>query len=150
MDVPAKIKHNIRDLLFSQKLAVLSTYNKGQPYANLVAFVTDEALKHIYFATPLATRKFKNIKAEPRVAMLIDSRSNLDADFHHAMAVTATGRTKVVKKEAYPHILAMYIAKHPYLEGFVKSPSTELVCIIVKTYYLVKNFQKVTELHVKK
>ena len=87
----AELEHLIRELFESQKLAVLGTQNEGQPYANLVAFAPSDDLKSLYFVTARATRKYANIEADARVTVLIDNRSNEDADFSQAAAVTATG-----------------------------------------------------------
>jgi general stress protein 26 len=130
----SELEHFIRELFESQKLAVLGTQNEGQPYANLVAFAPSHDLKCLYFVTARATRKYANIEADARVTVLIDNRSNQDSDFSQAAAVTA---------------LAIYLAKHPMLEDFVRSPSCALLQIRVETYYLVRRFQNVMELHVK-
>jgi nitroimidazol reductase NimA-like FMN-containing flavoprotein (pyridoxamine 5'-phosphate oxidase superfamily) len=145
----SELEQLIRDLFESQKLAVLATQNKGQPYANLIAFAASDDLKSLYFATGRATRKYANIEADARVTVLIDNRSNEDSDFSQAAAVTATGRAKEVVDSARDEVLAIYLAKHPMLEEFVRSPSCALLKVEVQTYYLVRRFQNVMELHVK-
>jgi nitroimidazol reductase NimA-like FMN-containing flavoprotein (pyridoxamine 5'-phosphate oxidase superfamily) len=139
----------IRELFESQKLAVLGTQNEGQPYANLVAFAPSHDLKSLYFVTARATRKYANIEADARVTVLIDNRSNQDSDFSQAAAVTATGTAQVVVDSKRDEVLAMYLAKHPMLEEFVRSPSCAILKVQVETYYLVRRFQNVMELHVK-
>ena len=139
----------IRELFESQKLAVLGTQNEGQPYANLVAFAPSHDLKSLYFVTARATRKYANIEADARVTVLIDNRSNQDADFSQAAAVTATGSAKEVVDSKRDAVLATYLAKHPMLRDFVHSPSCALLKVQVETYYLVRRFQNVMELHVK-
>ena len=57
-------------------------------YSNLVAFAETEDLKHILFITSRPTQKYRNLSHNPRVSMLIDSRSNAEADFHDAVAVS--------------------------------------------------------------
>jgi nitroimidazol reductase NimA-like FMN-containing flavoprotein (pyridoxamine 5'-phosphate oxidase superfamily) len=145
----SELEHLIRELFESQKLAVLATQNKGQPYANLIAFAASDDLKSLYFATGRATRKYANIEADARVTVLIDNRSNEDSDFSQAAAVTATGRAKEVVDSARDEVLPIYLAKHPMLEEFVRSPSCALLKVEVQTYYLVRRFQNVMELHVK-
>ena len=136
-------------LFESQKLAVLGTQNEGQPYANLIAFAASDDLKSLYFATARATRKYANIEADARVTVLIDNRSNQDSDFFQATAVTATGRAKEVVDSNRDEVLAMYMTKHPMLEEFVRSPNCALLQVEVETYYLVRRFQNVMELHVR-
>jgi len=141
------LKQRLRELFTTQRLAVLSTHNKGQPYASLVAFAASNDLKYLYFATTRATRKYRNIAHDPRVAFLIDSRTNQEADFHDAIGVTATGRAFEVEARAEEAAMAIYLAKHPYLETFVGSPTCALFAAQVERYYLVERFQKVTEVH---
>ncbi len=143
----AKQKRILRDLFDSQKLAVLATHRAGQPYANLMAFVTTRDLKNIIFATTRATRKFANITADRRVAMLIDNRSNTEKDFHKAITVTATGTACEVGSRDKKRLQKLYTDKHPHLEDFVASPNCALVRMKVETYYIVTEFQNVMELH---
>ncbi len=137
----------LKELFDSQRLGVLSTHSGGQPYANLVAFAATSDLREILFATTRSTRKFANLTADSRVALLVDNRANEPADVHSAMAVTATGRVEEVPADQQEHYLRLYLAKHPHLRDFVASPSCALLRIRVKTFYLVHRFQQVTEIH---
>jgi nitroimidazol reductase NimA-like FMN-containing flavoprotein (pyridoxamine 5'-phosphate oxidase superfamily) len=138
----------LRELFRTQKLAVLSTHNKGKPYASLVGFVATEDLKELIFATARTTRKYANLTDSSWVAMLIDSRSNQDADFHTAIAATATGIAEEVTGAEREQLLSLYLEKHPHLIDFVKAPSCALIRMKVTCYYLVSRFQHVVELHV--
>jgi nitroimidazol reductase NimA-like FMN-containing flavoprotein (pyridoxamine 5'-phosphate oxidase superfamily) len=84
----------IRELLESQRLAVLSTQDHIQPYSNLVAFAATPDLKYLLFATTRATRKYANLLANFRVFILIDSCTNQTADFAEAAAVTVLGQAE--------------------------------------------------------
>lgn len=150
MDEINSIKRRLEELLESQKLAVLATHNQGQPYGSLVSFAATKDLKQILFATARSTRKYSYLKENARVAMVIDNRGkNAERDLHKAIAVTAMGmaeETAMGEEEAY---LSIYLKKHPYLKDFVNAPTCALVRVQVDTYYLVRRFQEVTELHVK-
>jgi uncharacterized protein YhbP (UPF0306 family) len=143
------MKKDLQGLFESQRLAVLATQNEGQPYTSLVAFAASINLKHLFFATTRTTRKFANLLADSRVAMLVDSRSNEVSDFRWAMAVTATGEAEEVGSPERDKVLQIYLEKHPHLEDFVSSPSCALLRIRVDRYYVATRFQKVIELHVK-
>ena len=142
------IKKQIRELLANQKLAVLSTHQSGQPYASLVAFVGKDDFKKIFFVTPRTTRKFANLSADSRVAILINSSLNLDSDFHEAVSVTALGIAKEIKEAEKDEMLGLYLTKHPYLEAFATSPTCALVEVAITKYVMVNNFQHVMELHI--
>jgi nitroimidazol reductase NimA-like FMN-containing flavoprotein (pyridoxamine 5'-phosphate oxidase superfamily) len=148
MENAEEVKQHIDELFESQRLAVLSTHRDGQPYASLIAFITSDDLKQLYFVTPQTTRKFSNLSEDPRVALLVNSSRNDVSDFHRAVAVTVVGRAAVITGHQKADILRQYLKRHPHLEEFVKAPTCALVEIAVKSYYLVKNFQRVMELHI--
>ena len=148
MEPTEEIRSRLRDLCTSQKLAVVSTQSGGQPYASLVAFVASDDLRHIFFVTARTTRKFAYLTEDSRVAVLINSSTNQESDFHEAVSITAIGTAEEIKGDEKENVLALYLSKHPYLEDFAHSPSCALVKITTKSYYMVKNFQNVMELHV--
>ena len=149
MERIARLKAFLRDLFSSQRLAVLATQNRRQPYGNLVAFMATKDLKHLLFATTRATRKFVNISKNPKVAMVVDNRSNEESDFHQAAAVTATGVGKEIMGPEKARFQKLYLSKHPYLKDFVSSPTCALLKVEVETYTIVNRFQNVMELHLK-
>jgi len=147
MESDESFRHLLRELLGGQKLAVLSTHHSGQPYASLVAFAFSDDLGSLYFVTPRTTRKFSNLQQDRRMALLITSSSNKETDFHEAMAVTVVGSAGEIQGPDKEAALDRYIARHPYLEDFARSPTSAFVRVCVHTYILVKNFQHVMELH---
>ena len=111
MKNPSQLKRLLANLFSSQPLAVLATQGNGQPYGNLVAFAATEDLKSLLFATARGTRKFANITLEPRVAMVVDSRTNQRVDFKRAVAVTATGIVEEAESTERDHLLKLYLSK---------------------------------------
>jgi hypothetical protein len=87
--------------------------------------------------------------ADDRASMLIDSRSNDERDFHEAMAVSAVGTVRDCGPEERDDFYGVYLAKHPYLEDFVKSPTCAHLVLDVSCYYIVRQFQNVSELHIR-
>ena len=148
METSAEIQNRVRKLFESQKLAVVATQTGGQPYASLVAFVTTDDLRHIFFVTARTTRKFSNLTSDSRVAVLINSSVNQESDFHDAISITVTGNAEEIKDSERQSILELYLSKHPYLEDFVRSPSCALIRVTARSYYMVQNFQNVMEFHI--
>jgi hypothetical protein len=144
---PTDLKQRLLQLFERQQLGVLSTHAEGQPYASLVAFAVTDDLTQVVFATPRATRKFANMTADARAAMLMDSRSNRVSDFRRSMAATAIGTVRVLRKTKNGRLIRLYLAKHPHLADFVHSPSCAVLCLDVQSYYVVDRFQHVMELH---
>jgi hypothetical protein len=82
--------------------------------------------------------------------LLIDDRSNREQDFHDAKAITVIGRVESFDINAAENDLAaLYLQKHPYLEDFLRSPSTSMIQVSVYRYYMVSRFQEVMELHIR-
>lgn len=150
MEEHEQLRVQILNLCKAQNLAVLSTQREGQPYASLIAFAVVDDLTTILFATSRTTRKYANLKACPQVALLIDNRSNQDTDFHRAMAVTVVGGVLEAVSGERHDLQEILLAKHPYLENFVKAESTALLRVMVDRYYLVSNFEDVMELHIRR
>ncbi|MGD8343822.1 MAG: pyridoxamine 5'-phosphate oxidase family protein [Desulfobacterales bacterium] len=148
METSADIQNRLRNLFKSQNLAVVATQTGGQPYASLVAFVGADDLRHIYFVTARTTRKFSNLTSDSRVAVLINSSINQESDFHDAIAITVTGNAEEIKDSERQPIIELYLAKHPYLEDFARSPSCALIRVTARSYYMVQNFQNVMEFHI--
>ncbi len=147
MPETAEVLEIIRNLLASQRLAVLSTQNQGQPYSNLVAFAVSADLKYLLFATSRATRKYANLKADSRVSILIDNRTNEATDFAKAAAVTVLGQAWEVQGVDRQQLIPVYLERHPYLQDFVNSPNCALLRVKVERYILVTRFQDVREIY---
>jgi len=145
-----ELEQLLRRLFSNQLLAVLGTQNQNGPYGSLVAFQATYDLKHLLFATARSTRKYDNLVKIPHVSMVIDNRSNNEMDFHEAIAVTAIGDVMEVGGLEKEQLKASYLAKHPGLLDFVQSPTCALLKVEVKTYYIVRQFQQVTELHIER
>ncbi|VFQ45494.1 pyridoxamine 5'-phosphate oxidase putative [Desulfoluna butyratoxydans] len=144
----AAVVRMIRSLLDAQRLGVLSTHCRGHPYASLVAYGVTDDFSRLFFATPRSTRKYANMTEDDRVAMLIDSRSNAEADFHEARAVTITGRVSEPGEDAAAPLKALFLSRHPYLCDFVTAPSCAFMVVKVRRCIFVERFQNVTEIEV--
>jgi nitroimidazol reductase NimA-like FMN-containing flavoprotein (pyridoxamine 5'-phosphate oxidase superfamily) len=141
------IQKRLKALFENQHLAVLSTEQNGQPYASLIAFAVSDDLKHLYFVTPQTTRKFENLAANPRVALLVNDSENREDDFHKAVAATIVGQAEVLDSDESEMVQKTYLERHPHLADFVASPTSALIRVNIRSFYLVRRFQQVTELH---
>ncbi|MEJ2225002.1 MAG: pyridoxamine 5'-phosphate oxidase family protein [Syntrophobacterales bacterium] len=136
----------LRELFESQRSAALATQQEGQPYLSLMAFAATPDLKQLVVATERDTRKYANLMAEPRVALLIDNRSNVPSDTEEAVAVTVLGRASEAQPGETASLLTLFLAKHPHLETFVSSPTCALITVRVDTYVVVQHFQEVRDI----
>ena len=140
-----ELKKKLKELLKTQKLAVLGSDMANQPYPSLITFATTDNFKNFVFSTLRNSNKFANIRNNPRISMLIDNRRNQLSDFSDAIAVSVFGKAEEVKdnREQY---LDIYLEKHPHLKDFVRLPDCVLLKVNVERYSVVSQFQNVQEI----
>lgn len=130
----------------TQRHAVLATVSDGRPYTSLVAFAMTPDMKQAVFATPRNTTKYRNILANKKVALLIDTRSNTDAAYMTSEAVTVIGTARPVRRgRKKEELSAMLIRKHPALAGFVRARTTAVIVVEAERCFHTGSFQRVSE-----
>lgn len=147
MNIPAEHLLILEELCRSQPLAALATDAGSHPYVSLVAVAVSEDLRHLYFATPCATRKWANLARNSQVSLLLDNRSNQVSDFRLAAAATLLGTAREIEGATREEGLRIYLSRHPHLADFVASPSCALFQVQLDRIYLVTRFQHVMEFH---
>lgn len=147
MKIDPSLEDRLLTLFRSQKLGVLATHQKKNPYTNLIAFASSDDMRQIVFATARTTRKFENMISNSSVSFFIDNRSNKADDFRKAIGVTAVGSVRQIRKNKNSTMMRRYLQKHPQLASFLASKSCAFLCIDVNTIYVVERFQNVIEVH---
>ena len=128
----------LRQTIGKQRFAVLATLNNQQPYSNLVAFAVSEDLRQIIFATERNTRKYRNIQANDKVALLIDNRRNNQSDFKEALAITALGVAGELRGARSEELVQSYLDRHTSLGEFLQRPGTAVIRVTVTDYILAR------------
>jgi nitroimidazol reductase NimA-like FMN-containing flavoprotein (pyridoxamine 5'-phosphate oxidase superfamily) len=105
--------------------AVLATVGGGRPYTSLVAVARAPGTHTLIFATARKTRKYKNLLGEPRVCLMLDSRTNTRFDYLGAETVSVEGRAQSLRQGKRRDEAVRVLAKrHPALESFAADPAT--------------------------
>ncbi len=140
------IEQNLRKMLNSQPFSILCTQGDGQPYGSLVAFAFTDNLKHFFFTTPTATRKYMLLSKCSRISLVVDTRSDYPHDMKKIEGVTITGTAKEIQAgEDYEMGKKMLKVRHPYMAEFLDAESTALFRIDVIRYFHVSRFQEVSQ-----
>ena len=135
----------LEKILAGQRFAVLATQGTDAPYASLVCFAATPDLRRLLFPTRSGTRKFAHLEACPRVALLIDNRSNEARDYREAVAVTALGEVSLDPGgQEEGERRALLRARHADLAGFLAEPDCRIAAVNVSEYRLVTRFEQVT------
>ena len=142
----ASLPERIRDLVEGEPFAVLATQGDAQPYGSVIALAVSADLTQAAFCTSRATRKYSLLERCDRVALVIDDRSKHGDDIRCVSAVTATGRaTELAQGADRDHWQAELLARHPYLEEFLASPSCAVFLVEIVRYLHVVRFQEVSQ-----
>lgn len=136
----------LKKMLSEQKFGILATLGAEGPYQNIVAFAAGRNLKHVVFATPRETNKYKNLTANGSVSLFVDDRSNSERDLGEATGICAIGEATEIEGEKLKAALDLYSAKHPALKDFAESPATAMFSLRAAKYLMVTRFQNVLEI----
>ena len=140
------VEQDIKRLVEDQPFCVLCTQGQTQPYGSLIAFAATEDLRHFYFATSVATRKFRLLTECDRAALLIDSRCRHPGHLMKVEALTVTGRTRHLQpSDEYETGIERLARHHTYLKDFIRAETTALFSFDVFRYLHVTRFQEVRE-----
>ena len=140
----ASLGVRLRKLLDGQRLGVLATQDAAGPYTSLLAFAVD-ADGGVLFCTARDSRKWRNLQADPRVALLIDDRTHRAEDFDEACAVSLLGDAGEVRDGMRKALLVCFTARHAALAAFARSEETVLFRLIPSRCLVVDRFQRVRE-----
>jgi uncharacterized pyridoxamine 5'-phosphate oxidase family protein len=137
----------LKEVIGTQYFAVLNSVGKGQPYSNLVSFVITDDLKSLVFVTDRNTRKYRNIKENNNISLLIDNRTNQPSDVTQAIAITVIGtaREELDNKSS---LQTIFITKHPQLQQFIDNLNSALILVTVREY-IIAGFDKTQHVVIK-
>lgn len=126
------------DLLRGNDMCVLATCSENTPHCSLMAYVTDEEGTGIYMATLRNSRKYRNIARNPRVSLLVDTRSESPAARGKVKAMTVSGVSSFVEDvEAKQNILREIAARHPHLNDLILNPDVEALQVKAESFLLL-------------
>ncbi len=140
----AELEQLLKEIMSRQYFAVLNSIGEGLPYSNLVSFVVSNDMKSLVFVTKRNTRKYKNIKQNAHVSLLIDNRTNSPSDISQAIAITVIG-TASEGTDYESDIQVSFLTKHPQLKQFIKDTRNAIIMVKVKEY-IIASFDKTQHL----
>jgi nitroimidazol reductase NimA-like FMN-containing flavoprotein (pyridoxamine 5'-phosphate oxidase superfamily) len=145
MSKEAAICARLRALFDSQRYAVLATEDRGQPFTSLMAFAVTDDFRHLVMLSDRNTRKFANLAANRRVALLVDDRENKSTDTQESIAATVLGRAFEADVGHSNELAQLFLTRHPGLADFAATPDCVVVRVDVSAYLLVQQFEHTIE-----
>jgi nitroimidazol reductase NimA-like FMN-containing flavoprotein (pyridoxamine 5'-phosphate oxidase superfamily) len=124
------------ELLRSKDLCVLATASGGAPHCSLMAYVPAEDGRSLYTVTRKDTTKFENLRENPRVSLLVDTRDRPDEN--PTRALTVAGRCEpMVPGEEEKRARAALTARHPRLSPILEDAESVILRIRIESFLLL-------------
>ena len=122
------VPEHIARFVLERDLCVLSTSSPGgEPHASLMAYSAEPGLRYIHMATPANSRKWANLTANPRAALLVDDRDTAGSR-NSVRALTVLGVLDPLPGEASKRkVLDLLGAKFGHLKDFFTGPDMEVI-----------------------
>ncbi len=137
------IKTYIKDILKNRRFAVLATEGDGQPHACLIAFTPMEDFRKLIFATYRNTTKYRNLKNNGKVAVLVENININKSGLQKNHVLTAFGHAEDIDIIERNIVFEAHLERHPELLSFMKSEDCSLVRIKVDTYQIVRGIDDI-------
>lgn len=131
----------ITDLMERQEVCVLATTAGNMPHCSLMAYICDPGGKILYMVTHTDTRKYGNMRANPAVSLLIDSRlCNQLTARNEIKALTVKGRWRELDDEEQLGILRQrFVRRHPHLKEFAEDKKAVIFAVEVDSFQLQRS-----------
>lgn len=129
---------SVKAMLLDNTLCVMCTTSEGLPYCSLMTYVLSEDLKTVYMVTVRESRKYRNLKENARVSLLVDNRQRLD--FHseeHVASITFEGVHRPLNTEESEGARDLFAASHSELHEILKNPDCVIFGVELKTFLLL-------------
>ncbi len=107
----------MKSLLKQSDLCVLATCRDNKPHCSLMTYITDDEGLTIYMITNEQTVKWANVTANPRISLLIDTRTTVSAQAgSNLMALTVEGTVvRQENKEERRRVIERIVSRKPRL-----------------------------------
>ena len=133
----------MNDLLRSKSTCVLATCAADSPHCSLMAYTVSDDGGDILLATHTGTRKFRNIRDNPAVSLLVDARG--EAPRSQTWALTVAGHCRWCRDDDRAHdARARLLAVHPHLENFLAHPEAVILIVKISSFLLLRGLTDAT------
>ncbi|MEO1815018.1 MAG: pyridoxamine 5'-phosphate oxidase family protein [Acetobacterium sp.] len=126
----------LETILRENSLCVLCTEAAGNPYCSLMTYLLSDDHRTLYLVSTRESRKFKNLQANPRVSVLVDSRQHPTAG-GNIVSVTFAGLFKPLAEAEVLPIKTTFAGKHPELGEILNHPDSVIFAIKLTSYLLL-------------
>lgn len=130
------MRKDIFDMIASNRFCVLATAADDAPHCSLMSYACSDDCRELYMATQKSTKKYDNLRKNPTVSLLVDSRQSDSTRPLRALTITGTYLGAYPSSEK-PDLRNRLIERHPDLNSFINDDQTEIVVIKIRALQLL-------------
>lgn len=136
----------IRTLIKAKDICVMATCEGDLPHTSLMTYAISEDCLTFHFLSRMNTRKVRNLRNNPAVSLLVDTREeHLPELRHKAMALTVAGIYEPPRdRDELLALKAAFVERHPHLEELASHGDATILPVRAESYTLLVG---VEELH---
>ncbi|WP_373484747.1 pyridoxamine 5'-phosphate oxidase family protein [Acetobacterium malicum] len=128
----------LETILRENSLCVLCTEAAGSPYCSLMTYLLSDDLRVLYLISTRKSRKFKNLLANPRVSVLVDSRQHRGPTAtENIVSVTFSGLFQPLADSETQRVKTAFAREHPELTEILNHPDSVIFAIKLMSYLLL-------------
>jgi len=125
-------------MLKENSLCVLSTCSGNLPNSSLMHYIVDDTGKNIFMLTLGDSVKYNNIKANPQVSLLVDTRADVPRAGLPVMALTAYGKASIVDDlQRHQTIVEQMAARYSNLEQLASDSRCMVIQVNIEKILLL-------------
>lgn len=128
----------IERILKANSLCVLCTVGGGHPYCSLMTYILSDDLRTLYMITTQESRKYENLRSNPHISVLVDTRQSLVSSGEKPISsVTFEGVYDPIEPGTMELIRTRMAREHGELAEILQSPGCVLLGIRLKSFLLL-------------
>jgi nitroimidazol reductase NimA-like FMN-containing flavoprotein (pyridoxamine 5'-phosphate oxidase superfamily) len=137
------MNEKMKSLIQNSEICVLATMGPQGPHTSLMGYLSSEDSAQIFLVTKADTLKYRNLRSEPRVSILIDDRRAGDAG--ELRALTISGRAEEVRDtRSEAELLARFTNELPHLCPIASDPGSKVLRVKIEKLQLLEGPTKAT------
>lgn len=128
------LRADVKDLLLSQRFAVLATEGEEYPYSGLVAYLYNTDEEKLYVPILKDNPIYHNIKNSPHVSLVIDNNKNSSVTVFDTQSMTLLGKAKEVYERKKGELINEFYGRYECLHELLNNDNCAIVEIHVHKY----------------
>jgi len=132
--------NKINALIRANDICVLATAGEQGPHTSLMAYACSPDCRQIYLVTPRQTLKYRNMRAQPSVSLLVDTRETMPRG--EVRALTINGRAvEIADAKEAAAAREVLGGRHPQLKSLLALPDLAFIRVGIETLQLLEGPQ---------